>query len=99
MKKIMINFDSLKTYADYKAITGPDLVEFMSTKSRAEIDEFKTFCATPKTMTKEDGTTTTRQPNFFEMRNWVLDKYYPGLTESQKAKSEGHKLIDEIMAL
>ena len=95
----MINFDELKTYADYKAITGPDLVEFMRTKPRADIVEFQNFCKTPKQTKKEDGTIVNRETNFFEMRNWVLDKYYPGLTTSQKAKNEGHKLMDDIMAL
>ena len=95
----MINFDNLKTYADYKAIKGPDLLEFMKTKPREDIEEFKTFCATPKVTKKEDGTEITRPVNFFEMRNWVLDKYYPGLTTPQKVKTVGHKLMDDIMAL
>ena len=33
----MINFDNLKTYADYKQIKGPDIIEFMKTKPRADI--------------------------------------------------------------
>lgn len=95
----MINFDGLKTYNDYKALKGEDIIEFMKTKPRADIDEFKAFCSSPKTTVKADGTTVERTTNFFEMRNWVLDKYYPGLTDPQKNKTVGHKLIDDIMAL
>lgn len=95
----MINFDELKSYQDYKMISGPDILEFMKTKPREDIEEFKTFCAAPKVTKKEDGTETTRATTFFEIRNWVLDKYYPGLTASKKAKTVGHKLIDDIMSL
>ena len=95
----MINFDELKSYADYKAITGADIIEFMKQKPRADIDEFKAFCAAPKVTKKEDGTETSRPTNFFEIRNWVLDKYYPGLTTPQKVKTVGHKLLDDIMEL
>ena len=94
----MINFDNLKTYADYKQIKGPDIIEFMKTKPRADIEEFKTFCQTPKVINNEDGTYSERPVAFFEMRNWVLDKYYPGLT-TPKDKANDHKLIDDIMAL
>jgi len=95
----MVNFDGLKTYNDYKALKGEDIIEFMKTKPREDIEEFKKFCAAPKTTVKADGTTIERVTNFFEMRNWVLDKYYPGLTEPQKNKTVGHKLLDDIMAL
>ena len=95
----MINFDELKTYADYKMIKGPDIIEFMKTKPREDIVEFQTFCSTPKVTKKEDGTSFERPVNFFEIRNWVLDKYYPGLTDPQQNRTIGHKLIDDIMAL
>lgn len=95
----MINFDELKCYADYKMLKGEDIIEFMKTKPREDIIEFQNFCKTPKETKKEDGTIISRDTNFFEMRNWVLDKYYPGLTTPQKVKTVGHKLIDDIMAL
>lgn len=94
----MINFDNLKTYEDYKEIKGEDIIEFMKTKPRADIEEFKAFCVAPKTTTRKDGTTVERSTNFFEMRNWVLDKYYPGLT-ARREKETAHKLIDDVMAL
>lgn len=95
----MINFDELKDSKDYSKITGEDLLEFMSTKPRKEIDEFKAFCATPKKSEKEDGTTIERVTSFFEMRNWVLDKYYPGLTDAKTSKTKTSRLIDKIMEL
>ena len=93
----MINFDNLKVYNDYKEINGEDILEFMKTKPRADIDEFKAFCAAPKTTTRKDGTVVERATNFFEMRNWVLDKYYPGLTA--RREKDTHRLIDDVMAL
>lgn len=95
----MINFDELKTYSDYKAIKGTDIIEFMKTKPREDIEEFKAFCRTKKTTTKTDGSSYEREPNFFEMRNWVLDKYYPGLTTPKTLKTVGHKLINDILSL
>ena len=69
----------------------------MKTKPRADIDEFKAFCAAPKTTVRKDGTVVERATNFFEMRNWVLDKYYPGLTA--RREKDTHRLIDDVMAL
>lgn len=95
----MINFDELKSYKDYSKLTGPDIIEFMRSKPRDEIDNFKSFCTTKVVTHKTDGTSFEREPSFFEIRNWVLDKYYPGLTTPQKNKTVGHKLIDDILSL
>ncbi len=95
----MINFDTLKDYKDYSKLTGEDVIEFMKQKPRTEIDEFKKFCSTKVTVENEDGTVSERDHNFFEIRNWVLNKYYPGLTDSKKVKNGTHKLIDDIMSL
>lgn len=95
----MTDFSTLKTYKDYSKLTGTDIVEFMREKPAADIASFKAFCATKVMTKKEDGTVIERDPSFFEIRNWVLDKYYPGLTEPQKSKTATHKLIDDIMAL
>lgn len=94
----MIDFDALRDYKDYSKITGEDITEFMKGKSRADIDAFKAFCGAKVAVENEDGTVTERDRSFFEIRNWVLDKYYPGLT-AVKAKAPAHKLIDDIMAL
>ena len=95
----MINFDELRDYKDYSKLTGEDIMEFMKTKSRADIDAFKAFCAGKVAVENEDGSVTERDHNFFEIRNWVLNKYYPGLTESKKSKMGTHKLLDDIAAL
>lgn len=95
----MINFDELKTYNDYAKLKGPDIIQFMKTKPREDIEEFKKYCAEPKYTVKIDGTKTERKTNFFEIRNWVLDKYYPGLRDSKTAKTKTHQLLDEIMEL
>lgn len=95
----MVNFDALRDYKDYSKLTGKDIMEFMAAKSRPEIEEFQAFCGAKVAVENEDGTVTERDHNFFEIRNWVLNRYYPGLTDSQKAKNGTHKLIDDIMAL
>lgn len=95
----MVNFDALKDYKDYSKLTGEDVMEFMKGKPRADIDAFKAFCGTKVAVENEDGTATERDHNFFEIRNWVLNKYYPGLTDSKKVKNGTHKLLDDIAAL
>ena len=94
----MINFDELNSYSDYSKISGPDIIEFMKTKPREEIETFKTYCSSTITARKEDGTTFEHKPSFFEIRNWVLNKYYPGLT-TRKNRTIPHKFYDDIMAL
>ena len=94
----MVNFDALKDYKDYSKLTGEDVMEFMKGKPRADIDAFKAFCSTKVAVENEDGTVTERDHNFFEIRNWVLNKYYPGLT-ARREKDAGHKFLDDIMAL
>jgi hypothetical protein len=71
----------------------------MRSKPREEIDSFKSFCTSKVVTRKTDGTSSEHNPSFFEIRNWVLDKYYPGLTTPKKSKTVGHKLIDDILSL
>ena len=65
------------------------------------MDEIVPACLTEEfsVIADEDGTVLEREANFFEIRNWVLDKYYAGLTTPQRNKTLGHKLLDDIMAL
>jgi hypothetical protein len=95
---MIISDETMTCYENYSKITGKDLITFMKTKNRHEIDEFKQFCNTPKITRYKDGTTTEHKTTFFEMRNWVLDKYYPGLRD-QKKTSVTKTLFDEIMEL
>lgn len=82
-------------YEDYANLNGADIVEMMRTKPREDIEEFKAFCAAPKTTRYDDGTVKERETSFFEIRNWFLDKYYPGV-RTQKKKSVTPKLLDVI---
>ena len=84
-------------YNDYANLTGIDLVNFMKEQSREDIEEFKAFCAAPKTTKYEDGTVSEHKTSFFEMRNWILDKYYPGIRTPKKKSSTS--LLDMIMEL
>ena len=95
----MINFDELKEYKDYAKITSSDIIEFMRSKPREEIDDFKSFCTSKVVTHKADGTSFEHEPSFFEIRNWVLNKYYPGLTTPKRNKTVGHKFIDDILKL
>ena len=84
-------------YNDYANLTGIDLVNFMKEQSREDIEEFKAFCATPKITHYKDGTTAEHKTSFFEMRNWILDKYYPGVRVPKKKSTSS--LFDMIMEL
>ena len=95
----MIDFDSLKTYEDYAKLTTTDILEFMKTKPAEDIQELKQFCAEKKITRKEDGTEKERAASFFEIRNWVLDKYYPELRIPKKVKNLKTTFIDAVMAL
>lgn len=95
----MINFDSLKTYEDYSKITTADILEFMKTKPAKDVEELKEFCSQKIVTQTEDGTEKERVPSFFEIRNWVLDKYYPGLRAPKDVKNPKTTLIDAIMEL
>ena len=77
----------IANYEQYSKLNGADILEIMRDKPRAEIEEFQLFCSTPKE--------THEKPGFFEIRNWVLDKYYPGV---RNPAPKGN-LIDEIMKL
>ena len=95
----MVNFDELKSYEDYSKLTTADILEFMKTKPAEDVLALKEFCSEKKITKKEDGTEKERVASFFEIRNWVLDKYYPGLRTSQKSKNSKPSFIDSIMAL
>lgn len=95
---IVINGKEINTYADYSKLTGEDMLAFMKTKPAEDLKEFKAFLATPKTVTAEDGTVTEHRPSFFEIRNWILDKYAPGIREKKPREVE-ETLIDKFMNL
>ena len=96
---LVINGKEINDYNDYSQLKGPDLIAFMKTQSPADIQEFKDFAATPKYTKYDDGSTVERKTSFFELRNWVLDKYAPGIRAPQTKKANYKTLIDEIMEL
>lgn len=94
----MFDWTNVRDYSDYKQIKGEDLVAFMKDQPRADVEAWKAFCAEPKYTTHEDGTVTERATNFFEARNWVLQRYFPE-SLGQKSRQTGNKLLDDIAAL
>ena len=71
----------------------------MKTKPADEIAEFKAFASAPKYNVLEDGTEVERKTSFFELRNWILDKYAPGIRTPQAKKNPVKTLLDEISEL
>lgn len=95
----MINFNGKEVtgYNDYVTLNGQDLLDFMKNQSIEDIAAFKEFAQTPKYTKSEDGHIIERSPNFFELRNWVLEHFEPGIT-AKKVKTE-KTLIERIMEL
>ena len=96
---LIINGKEINDYKDYALLKGEDILAFMKEQSDADLEAFKQFCSETKTVTYEDGTTKERPANFFEIRNWVLDRYAPGIRETKKTKAVGSTFIDQIMEL
>lgn len=95
---ITINGKQITGFDDYHQLNGEDILAFMKTQSADDIMEFKQYCSAPKVTKYEDGTEKIRDTSFFEIRNWVLDRYAPGIRAS-KRKMAGSKLLDQIMEL
>lgn len=96
---IEINGKQIAEYDDYQQLNGEDILTFMKLQSAEDILEFKKFCGTPKVTKYKDGTSKEREVTFFEIRNWVLDKYAPGIRTPKSTKKAGTKLLDLIMEL
>ena len=96
---IIINGKEINGYDDYSQLNGSDILSFMKDQSPADIQEFKNFASTPKYTAYNDGSMIERKTSFFELRNWVLDKYAPGIRAPQTKKANYKTLIDEIMEL
>ena len=67
-------------------ITLDDILDFMKEQTPEEIEEFKKYANT-------EIENTVRKPSFFEIRNWVLRKYFPEIYEPKP------KMLDKILAL
>lgn len=82
-----------KTTKDVASIKLDDLIDFMKTKTADEITEFKAYANS----TMKDGFGNDRKPCYFEIRNWVISKYFPDVIQTEKKPKA--KMIDKIMAL
>lgn len=96
---LLINGKEITGYDSYSTLTGEDIIAFMRTKPSEEIQEFKKFAQTSKETKYKDGTVKERLPNFFELRNWVLERYEPGITNPTSKKPISKSLISKIMEL
>ena len=90
----------IKSYEDMSHMTSDDIINLMSTKSTEERAEFKTYCSTDMEVKQKDGSTKIRKPVFFEIRLWVVKKYFP---DALKTQGTGGKAVpsfyDRIMEL
>lgn len=82
-----INGKEIIGYSDYSKLTSDDIITFMKTRPSSEIQEFKDFAM-------REGEPKSTRPNFFEIRNWVLEKYEPGITARKSRQSMFDKIMD-----
>ena len=84
---------NITCYEDVAKLNLVKVLEIMKEKSPAEIAEFQKFAQEPVVL--EDGTE--RAKSFFELRNWVVKKYFPEATV--KVKEDKPTMLDKVMAL
>lgn len=84
-------------YVDVSNISLEDILEYMRTKSEEEINSFKVFASTEVEDVDKEGIPYTRKPCFFEIRNWVVNKYFPNCFK--KNTIEKSTMYDKIMQL
>ena len=94
---LIINGKEIKGYEDYSKLNSNDILIFMKDQSVEDIQEFKNFAKTVKTVTYKDGSKKEFPMSFFELRNWVLDKYAPGIRTPKKRTTTN--FLDRIAAL
>lgn len=82
-----------KTTSDVAKIKLDDIIEFMKTRPAEEITVFQAYANS----TLKDAFGNDRNPCFFEVRNWVVNKYFPDVAAAVKKPQT--KMIDKIMAL
>ena len=84
-------------HVEVSNISLNDILEFMREKSEEEKNSFKVFASTEIEDVDKEGMPYTRKPCFFEIRNWVVNKYFP--TCFKKNTSEKDNMYDKIMKL
>lgn len=90
----------IKNYDDMSHMTLDNVIEFMSKQSREDIRDFKRYCSTTTTVKYKDGSEKDRTPVFFEIRRWVVDKYFPDALKMTKAGGKAApSMLDRIMAI
>lgn len=83
------------TQKEISKISLDEILNFMAEKSEAEKAEFKAFATSEINDVDKDGNAYTRKPCFFEIRNWVVDKYFPDCVK----KAEKVTMYDKISSL
>lgn len=84
-------------YVEVSNISLNDILEFMGEKSEEEKNSFKVFASTEIDDVDKEGMPYTRKPCFFEIRNWVVNKYFPACFK--KNTSEKDNMYAKIMKL
>lgn len=84
-------------YTEVANISLSDILNFMSTKSEEEKNAFKVFASTEIEDVDKEGLPYTRKPCFFEIRNWVINKYFPHCFKKNSVEKE--TMYDKIMKL
>lgn len=79
-------------YEDISKLNLEAVLAIMAEKPEADKEAFKEFASTP-VVSEVDGST--RKRSFFEMRNWVVSKYFPEALVKEKQPS----MMDKIMSL
>jgi len=82
-----------KTTADVNKLNLAQVLEYMQTKSAEEIAAFKDYANS----NLKDQFGNDRKPGFLEVRNWVVNKYFPNIEHVTKKPST--KMLDRIMAI
>ena len=79
----------IKNGHDISKLTMDQILEFMKSRPRPEIEAFQKF-AQGTTERKGNGA------NFFDIRNWFVDIYFP---DARTVKENKPTILDKIMSL
>lgn len=71
------------TQKEISKIGLDDILDFMAGRPEGEKLAFKTFATSEINDVDKDGNPYTRKPCFFEIRNWVVDRYFPDCAKKQ----------------
>ena len=84
-------------YVEVSNIGLDDILDFMKEKTEEEKDAFKVFSMTEIEDIDKEGVPYSRKPCFFEIRNWVVNKYFPSCFKKNTVEKEN--MYDKIMKI